>query len=232
MKIYIVSYPRSGSAWARFLLSNILYPNGIVNWDSIDKHIPDIHQGSKWKRYNIVDPQIIKNHHKFRPDYLDGKVIYLYRDGRDVAASYWRKLRFTPENGAVLRQEFTQFLSSFILGKVENGLFGSWRSHILFWLFEKHGINFIPIKYEDMVKNPMVEAKKIVKFLEWEIESAVLERAVTKSTYKEIQELPDVLPFVGQSGKWGAWKEIFSKEDSCLFWSWAGDLMGILGYGK
>ncbi len=231
MKIYIVSYPRSGSAWARFLLSNILYPDRLVDWDSIDKHIPDIHQNSKWKRHTIIDPQIIKNHYKFRPNYLDGKVIYLYRDGRDVATSYWRKLRFTPEDNITLKQQFTQFLSSFILGKVENGLFGDWRSHILFWLFEKHNIDFIPVKYEDMVKCPMIEAKKIINFLGWEIELGILERAIAKSTYEETQKL-NAPPFVGVSGTWGAWKEVFSKEDLSLFWSWAGDLMEVLGYKK
>ena len=231
MKTYIVSYPRSGSAWPRFLLSNILYPDVHIGWDLIDKYIPDIHQKTKWRKHNVVDPQIIKNHHKFRPDYLDGKVIYFYRDGRDVAVSYWRKLRYAPENDIVLKQPVTKFLDAFILGTVEDGLFGSWRDHITFWLFEKQGIDILPIKYEDMVKNPMAEARKIVEFLEWEVRLSVLEKAVAKSTYKETQKLNAPL-CVGDSGTWGAWEKVFSEEDSLLFWSWAGSFMEKLGYKK
>src|SRR6266478_4226707 len=38
---FIVSYPRSGNTWARFLIANLVRPNETVTFANIEKLIPD-----------------------------------------------------------------------------------------------------------------------------------------------------------------------------------------------
>jgi hypothetical protein len=38
----IASYPRSGSTWVRFILSNLLHPEESHDFDSVNQIIPDI----------------------------------------------------------------------------------------------------------------------------------------------------------------------------------------------
>ena len=38
----VVSYPRSGNTWTRFLIANLRYPNLEVDFTNIEKLIPDM----------------------------------------------------------------------------------------------------------------------------------------------------------------------------------------------
>jgi len=283
-KTYVVSYPRSGSSWVRFLISNILYPDKDIGWNEINKYAPDMNRTDVWERYGVKNPPVVKNHHMSRPFYR--KVIYLYRDGRDVAISYWRKQKYGYKNPMYVNHSFSQFLSEFITGRVENGLFGNWRTHVTSWVFGQHrkirvlkkdispqgfysntgikifepgkpvsdediekyripdhlftysnlDIDYICIKYEDIIENPMPEAQKVVEFLKWDVKPEILKRAVFKSTFGIVSKRAPgdgLIPaHSGMSGKWGGWKEVFSEEDLNNFWSWARDLTLKLGYKK
>jgi len=265
-------------------VSNILHPDKDIGWDEINKFAPDMNRTDVWKRYGIKNPLVVKNHHVFRLCYQ--KVIYLYRDGRDSAISYWRKQKFGYKKPMYANHSFSQFLSEFVAGVVENGLFGSWKEHVAFWVFgqrkkirilkkdispqgfygygglkifkpgalvldedvEKYKIpdsffecsdfnsDYICIKYEDIIENPIPEAQKVVKFLGWDVKPEVLERAVVNSTFGAVSKRAPgdgLTPaHSGMSGKWGGWKEVFSKEDLDKFWDWAGDLTLKLGYEK
>jgi len=284
MRTYVVSYPRSGSSWVRFLVSNILHPDKDIGWDEINKFAPDMNRTDVWERYGIKNPLVVKNHHVARSFYQ--KVIYLYRDGRDSAISYWRKQKYGYKKPEYINQSFTQFLTEFITGKVEGGLFGSWRDHVSSWVFGQYkkirvlrkdvsaqgfsddggikifrpgdpisdedikklgisdclfvysdvDIDYICIKYEDILDNPMPEAEKVIKFLGWDVESKILERAVANSTFDAVSKRAPgdgLIPaHSGMSGKWGGWKEVFSEKDLDNFWKWAGNLLIKLGYEK
>lgn len=293
-RTYIVSYPRSGSSWLRFILAHILYPDKDISWPLIDRYVPDMNQESKWDKIGADrNAPVVKNHHVSRDFYR--KVIYLYRDGRDCVTSYYRKLKFAYEQGkdnnyhpiyrkVMLGDTFSQFLNIFIIGRVENGLFGDWRTHVVSWALQDYKesrklkedipsqtfyghlgqkifepgesvsietvaeyhipshmldvtkVDFICMKYEDMLENPIDEAKKMIEFLGWKVESKILEKAVLKADNKVVKSFAPrdglAAAHAGMSGTWGAWKELFSKEDLDKFWAWAGDLMIKLGYEK
>ena len=40
--IFIVSYPKSGNTWLRFLVANIVFPDREINLSNIESTIPDI----------------------------------------------------------------------------------------------------------------------------------------------------------------------------------------------
>ncbi len=226
-QVHIVAYSRSGTGWVRFLLANILYPEKDVNHISINTLIPDACQRSEWSRLGIKDMGILKHHECFLPEYK--KVIYLYRDGRDVALSLYYFNR-EDEKGI----SFSQFLKEkFISGKL---LYGGWKRHLEFWLFGNHNINFIQVKYEDMLADTLVELKRITNFCGIKTSAEAVQVAIAKSDYKELLKIrprDGMHPkHGGLQGTSGGWRGMFSDNDTKLFWDYGKDLMKKLKYGR
>src|SRR5215469_6269647 len=84
---FIVSYPRSGNTWTRFLIANLLHPEQPASFANIERLIPDCEAQSSRYMKRASRPRIIKSHEYFDPRYK--KVIYIVRDPRDVALSYY-----------------------------------------------------------------------------------------------------------------------------------------------
>ena len=234
-KVWLVSYPRSGNTWMRFLLANIQHPGKEIGYKEIDTFVPDIHQVYWWqgKRFNW-NPLIVKSHTLYRPDYELCKVIYIYRDGRDVARScyYFSQGRWQVEQWR-FRGSFSDYLRLFVRGWNN---FGDWKKHLWFWLFYRHGIDVFFIKYEDLLIDTVGILKRLVRFLGMEVSDDVIVDAVRKSSFdklKAIRERDGQHPYLqGLKGTSGGWKEIFTESDLELFWQYAGDLMEKLGYRR
>mgnify|MGYP001086068038 CR=1 FL=1 len=229
-RIYLVSYPRSGNTWMRFLLANILYPDEDVNYISINKFVPDIHQHQNWEREGVENPRFVKSHRMLQDDYQ--QVIYIYRDGRDVALSnfyYYQGEWAAPKwrGGDV----FEAYLERFIEGQEP---YGDWKAHVNFWLLRNHKIKFLPVKYEDLIENPMVNVRRVATFSELNVKTEILSEAIFKSNYKELQKIQprdSVHPKLGGlRGAPGGWKEMFTDSQNKAFWDYAGNLMEKLGY--
>src|SRR2546426_5032921 len=79
---FIVSYPRSGNTWTRFLVANLLHPETAATFAKIERLVPDAEaQSSRYLR-KLPSPRAIKSHSYFNPRYP--RVIYIVRDPRDV----------------------------------------------------------------------------------------------------------------------------------------------------
>ena len=83
--IFIVSYPKSGNTWTRFLMANLVYPEKSPDFANLNQVIPDPEALSKRALARLPRPRIIKSHQYFDPRYR--RVIYVVRDPRDVALS-------------------------------------------------------------------------------------------------------------------------------------------------
>jgi len=86
----LVSYPKSGNTWVRFLLTSYL-TNKPATFHDIAIIIPDDHMVSTYKNNN-KRPSIVKTHKILLTEIKKKKIIYLIRDGRDVAVSYYHYL--------------------------------------------------------------------------------------------------------------------------------------------
>ena len=84
---FLVSYPRSGNTWTRFLIANLVHPEKNVSFKNIEKLIPDTSSQSNQALKRTPRPRIIKTHQYF--DHRYPKTIYIVRDPRDIALSYY-----------------------------------------------------------------------------------------------------------------------------------------------
>jgi hypothetical protein len=243
--VFLVSYPRSGNTWTRFLLGNLLYPDAPVTFSNIESRIPEIYFNGDRVLRALPRPRMLKSHESFQPHYPN--VIYVVRDPRDVAISYYHhnvKARNIPDD-----YPMTSFVPRFIAGEFDQK-FGSWRDNVLSWVtLRGENPNFMMLRYEEMKGDAAGALLNVVAFLEHcsfrKIDSSpeALQRAIELSSPERMRELEKeeaanwVLtkstrsdkPFV-RSAKAGGWKSQLAPESVDAIESAWGDLMQSLGY--
>ena len=116
------------------------------------------------------------------------KVIYLYRDPRDVVISYyfWKKKYIKDFN-----DNMTVHIKKFIKGNCS--IFGPWENHLFSWknspLTEQNKI--LIIKYEDIKVDEIKELKRVCNFLNMQIVEEQIKMAVENSHFKKMQKLEE-----------------------------------------
>jgi len=194
--VFIVSYPKSGNTWTRFLIGNIYHQDGLVDFTNIEKMVPDIYQNSDSDLLKIARPRILKSHESFDPRYK--KVIYIVRDPRDVFISYYHhhiKFKAIGEEASL-----QAFLLPFLAGELDS--FGSWSENVGGWLGAREGdANFMLLRYEDMLADPIRELTRVAEFLSIKVDESRLKYAVRASSADEMRKMEK-----GQSLYWKATK--------------------------
>src|SRR5438874_11935634 len=84
--VFLVSYPKSGNTWVRFLIANLI-SDIPVTFLNIEQRIPSIYILPDRALRAMPKPRVLKSHECFVPRYRN--VIYIVRDPRDVAVSYY-----------------------------------------------------------------------------------------------------------------------------------------------
>jgi hypothetical protein len=235
---FLVSYPKSGNTWARFLIANLLYAERHPDWGNIDRLIPGPEVMSKRDFARMPRPRIIRTHDAFDPRYK--QVIYIVRDPRDVALSQYhhhRKLKLIEDN-----HPFESFLPRFLAG--ETNVHGSWKQNVASWLAARYGDpRFLLLRYEDMLVDTRSELASICSFLGVEATPERLSRVVEQSSPREMRKLEQVqadqcaltkdtrqdLPFV-RTAKSGNWKSEMPDSSVVAIEAAWGPLMKWLGY--
>ena len=244
----LASYPRSGNTWIRSILSYVLAGiNGDPDMHSFDrlvKYTPDIYVG---KFENNSEPRIIKTHSHYLPCFSKiRKCVYVCRDGRDIAVSYYYYKLMTDKSYYAIT--FSDYLLYVFLG--QGDMFSPWQESVKSWLFNPSVKDTVlVVKYEDLLKSPLSEFKRIIEYLDFSCAVSLLEEAVSVSSFEKLQKKEKkeqdqfheaIMPGAKsdnniaffRKGKVGSYKEIFSKQDIFNFDMYCGDLMKKLGYDR
>ena len=220
--LMIASYPRSGSTWLRYMLACIKYPD--LKWedDLIGRVMPDIYNPGQIHKW-VKRPRIVKTHEEYHHLRLN-KVVYMYRDPRDVMCSL-RSWRYNNQN-------YNTFMKEFLSGNI---IPGAWNWHVIGWLDgrEKHPTYYL--KYEDLVKEPHKYFGEVLKFFGMYKEDVDMESIIGIV----INRYPPGKPWGGLKtfirplkAKQNNWKYHFTEEMNDTFYNFYKDIMIRLGYTK
>jgi hypothetical protein len=238
--IFIVSYPRSGNTWTRFLIANLLHPDEPATFANIERLVPDSEAQSSRYFKSIPRPRVIKSHQYFDPRYK--KVIYIVRDPRDVVLSYYdfqRKYRQI-EDGYPL----SEYVSDFVNGRLTSADWGTWGENVGSWVAtrQKHA-GFILLRYEDMVVDTERELTKVAGFLGIEPSRKLLANTINLSSAERMRGLEKTqgsewvstknkrsdIPFIRTASS-GGWRNLLPSDAIAAIESAWGPLMTTLGY--
>lgn len=236
--VFLVSYPKSGNTWSRFLVANLMHPERPADFATLHKLVPDPFGTTKRVFDRMPRPRVIKSHECFDPRYP--RVIYIVRDPRDVAVSQYhfhRKCRLIEDSCPM-----EDYLPRFLAGQVCPH--GSWGENVGSWLATRRpGHRFLLLRYEDMVSDTVNELAKIAAFLGIAATPELLAQTVERSSADQMRKLEKAqshlstltkdgrqdLPFV-RAAKSGGWKsELAPALVSQIEKAWD-SLMKQLGY--
>lgn len=229
--VFLVSYPKSGNTWLRFILAYL--KNGTsttINFHQLENIVPDVYVSK-----DIIDTQksgrIIKTHDIFFEGYP--RVIYIHRDYRDALISYYYfVLAYKFFDGT-----FSEFIRSNIVLR-----HGSWKQHIkaMKKYKQENPDKILVLSYESLLNNFDKSVESINRFCGFKKE-VDLNKLKEKTSFSELKKIENEFGsrfmsntkqnFV-REGKSGGWKEFYSKEDLDFLYSDKElvSLMNELGY--
>lgn len=212
--VFLVSYPRSGNTWVRFMVANLLAGRTAnVDFQVLGRLVPDLHKdvtSIPW----APRPRIIKSHLTFRAEYPP--VVYLVRDGRDVYVSYFHYRRDRLPESTTLAQ--------FIDGKLWPC---SWGDHVGSWLDSAMDSNrLLLIRYEDLLEDPTGGLAQIASFAHLDASIENIQDAVRASEFNRMRQAeeesgrPFGEPHSGRfvrRGRTTEWKNAFGENERTAF---------------
>lgn len=179
--VFLVSYPKSGNTWVRFLLANLLSRNEI-DFTNIDKIAASIYVYNNEYFKKQKSPRLIKSHEYF--DHRYKKVIYVVRDPRDVCVSYYH---FLKKYGKIEKNhEFNDYFIDFIKGTLFP--FVNWPLHCQSWLSSFCLYPVLLVRYEDLKGDTSAELRRIADFLNVSKSDQEIDICVEKSSFEKMQK--------------------------------------------
>lgn len=236
---FLLSYPKSGNTWSRFLVANLIRHGEEVDFSNINQIIPSTEGASKRYLNGVPRPRVLKSHDYFDPRYP--KIVFIVRDPRDVALSeyHWDiKRRALSEDCRI-----EDFIERFIRGPL-NHPFGTWGDNVGSWFYTRRDSpSFLLVKYEALQADPKREVARIARFLNVPGDPDRIEFAIRQSSADRMRELErkqghlwastketrQDKPFI-RAAKSGGWKA--ELPEACVLRleaAWGG-LMSDLGY--
>jgi hypothetical protein len=225
--VWLASFPRSGNTFLRILLNNNLGLSSfsiyndpddigkfnevaeIVGHQTLNLNLLDL-QNEHWPIHrntfaflrNESKINLVKTHAAYHPDFLQDRVVYIYRDGRAALRSLVSYM-----------QKFSKHLSTSqdILKQLilkGSPLAGYWGSHLQGWKTHPPE-RALFLKFEDVIATPITTIKRLSDFLNVPIKS---EEVIT------FDKLHSICPNFFRKGKKKSWDDIFDHDSSMLFW--------------
>jgi hypothetical protein len=237
---FIVSYPRSGNTWTRFLVANLVFPAENVTFVNIECLIPDTSSQSHRALKRTPRPRIIKSHQYFDPRYP--RVLYIVRDPRDLVLSYHN---FQRKNRQIADDyPLADYVDDFVKGRLVSADWGTWGENVASWIYTRQNYDgFLLMRYEDMKTDTERQLRRIADFLGLGPSPERLQRAIAASSSERMREMEKTqsdqwvatktnrkdIPFVGAATS-GRWKADLPAPLALKIESAWGPLMLLLGY--
>lgn len=176
---FIVSFPKSGNTWVRFLIAYMLNPDEEISFRNIERLVPDIHKSRKSIEV-MPSPRFIKCHTPCFDAFP--RFVYVLRDGRDAMVSFYHY--------ALGERSFSGSLREFIVSDVAQR-YGTWGQHAIGGTeyADNDPARALLIRYEELISSPFEQAGRIAKFCRLNVDATVVSKAVARCRFTRLQEI-------------------------------------------
>lgn len=210
-QLQVYSHPRSGTNFLCAFIGKNFYPGrDLTGKEGVMGHwASPVSQDRPWA-YGAL----FGSHYFYfeawhdAPSLAPPSAIYIYRDGRDVAVSFWRTKAFLHPSwrelsfSEYLRREDQDWLHSPGWGGCYDGSIAKhWHDHLESW---RDAPRVLLVRFEDLVFNPV----RVRAAIACHFDLSPLPEMI------EVKELVGPFPHEGRAG---AWREIFSDDDLAYF---------------
>ena len=219
--VFLTTYPKSGTMWLAEIVRQIAQPKDSGQENYIGGTVPMFDFVEHERLKTLLSPRYMSTHLPFslvpRSSEHTVKYIYLARNPKDVAVSFFHFMRSAPVFD--FDGTWEEFLQYFIKGNLPGG---SYFNHILEWWEHKGDENVLFLKYEDLKKDLKMQVKIIAKFLGFKLSDEEAQALAAKCTFQamksnsnlEVNRFSKVLKKSShlRKGVVGDWKNYFSNE--------------------
>lgn len=185
--IFVCTYPKSGTTWVQMILFQ-LTGDGEMKVPHISMAIPDLEMDYIYGPSDIrkcQEPRIFKTHQPHETVLGGrGRYIYVMRDGRDVAVSYYH--HYQSYKG--FRWSFEEFVDMYLNG---GAAFGSWADHVKGWKENARNLNVLYISFEELLEDLESGILKIAAFCNITIPDGQLPRILERCSFEYMKEHQD-----------------------------------------
>lgn len=227
--VFVVSYPRSGNTWVRFLLANLLRTRDgePVDFYTLPQYVPDLHIEEHRDIVRRMEPPRLLKTHDLPARYMR-RVIYLLRDGRDVAVSHYVYLKSLGRFDG----SFMEYLES------PQGP-RRWARHVSEWLDARDGRALLVVRYEDLKSETVGQLRRMAQFAGLPDDSESVDWSVKQSSFETMRHLQDTAgrPYDNvegfehvRKGLVGQWREWFDGAHIRSYDRIAGHVLRMAGY--
>ncbi len=190
--VLLASYPKSGNTWFRFILFHLYYQRMPVNSVELDDFINS--KIGERKQVKFKKTHACFAHAASLGIPISG-VIYIVRHPLDVLQSSLNYALLTGEKPDAIELDTWKrdWIESYVdhLGhpawRAEPYFSASWAENVTGWL-KQDTFPILTLKYEDALVHPNDCVKKIVEFLGLEIDSELIARCVTETSFDRLKE--------------------------------------------
>lgn len=185
--VFVVTYLKSGTNWMQVILYNLL-TDGNMDFE----HIYDV---SPWpknqsiknepvsKLNSMPSPRIMKSHddYSFFSKEIKGKIIYVYRDGKDVAVSLYHHHKNYRDPNITFDENFEEFFTK------EKAVM-NWFKFNKEWLENKNNLPVLYVTYEQLKNNFEETVARIAHYLNINLTEGILNRIREHGSFEFMKE--------------------------------------------
>lgn len=238
------AYPKSGSTWLRFVVSDLAARDQDVDFSTISTLSAPLGAHRDAPRLIPGGGRFVKTHEGFGAfPRFPARGLYLVRDGRDVAVSMFHFLR----RWKVYEGPFGEYLDAFLAGRVVD--YGSWQEHATGWCraAARRPDEIAVVRYEDLLSADGARALRSgLARIGWDVSQDDVEGAFARNDLESMRRKEartgasvmgratsgtPAVPFVRQ-GRSGQWQEQFTDEQARAFDRLAGSALEMAGYAR
>ena len=185
--VMLCSYPKSGCHWvhemARMLMS------GTAEVDGFNKESAML-EFNQTEKYGDIDdlpsPRLLNTHQYFEnmPTDLinsDIKVIFVYRNPKDVAVSYYYHHKRIPCRDYTA-PDFSSYIPRFLDGLIDGGCYFDYLKDWHQGMKDNPSMKTCILSYEDLHEDPLPQVKKLSTFLDKDYDDQFLNAVVEASS--------------------------------------------------